>query len=162
MKRMLLGVGNRLSRDDGAGPALARRLAGSDWVAIDCGASLENAAGIVSRERPDLLVIADAARMGLMPGAVRRLPRGLTVRMLASTHGLPISFFVERLEAAARETVILGVEPCDMAFGEGLSAEVDQAVERVADALTGRDGRIEDIPELEHRPACGSQRKPIE
>ena len=59
MKRLLLGVGNRLSRDDGAGPVLAERLAGSDWLAIDCGTSLENIGGVVSREMPDLLVIAN-------------------------------------------------------------------------------------------------------
>ena len=57
MKRMLLGVGNRLSHDDGVGPVVAQALAESDWIAIDCGTALESTSGIVSRERPDLLVI---------------------------------------------------------------------------------------------------------
>jgi hydrogenase 3 maturation protease len=142
MKRMLLGVGNRLSRDDGAGPVLAERLAGSDWTAIDCGTSLENVGGIVARERPDLLVIADAARMGLGPGAVRRLPRPSVDRMLATTHGLPLKFFLDRLASVASEVVLLGIEPADLSLGEGLSTEVERAVGRLAEALAagGRRG----------------------
>jgi hydrogenase 3 maturation protease len=149
MKRMLLGVGNRLSRDDGVGPVLAERLSGSDWLAIDCGTSLENAAGIVSRERPGRLVIADAARMGLPPGEVRRLPPPAVDRMLVSTHGLPVSFFLDRLDSAARETTILGIEPADLSFGEGLSPEMWSAVERLVGVLTAGDEGIESIPLLE-------------
>jgi hydrogenase 3 maturation protease len=145
MKRMLLGVGNRLARDDGAGPMLAERLAGTTWVAVDCGTSLENVAGIVSRERPDLLVLADAARMGLTPGSVRRLPRPASDRMLASTHGLPLSFFLDRLESVASETILLGIEPADLAFGEGLSAELDDAIDGLVRRLTANDKGIESI-----------------
>lgn len=148
MMRMLLGIGNRLSRDDGVGPVLAEQLLGSDWLAMDCGTSLENAAGIVSRERPGQLVIADAARMGLPPGEVRRLPPPAVDRMLASTHGLPISFFLDRLASAARDTTILGIEPADLSFGEGLSPEVRRAVRRLVEVLTAGDGRIESIPLL--------------
>ncbi len=146
MKRMLLGVGNRLSRDDGAGPILAERLGGTDWVAIDCGTSLENAAGIVSRERPDLLVIADAARMGLPPGTVRRLPPPSVDRMLVSTHGLPLSFFLDRISTAASETVILGIEPADLSFGEGLSPLVDEALRSLGDALCRGSEGLGSIP----------------
>ena len=148
MKRILLGVGNRLSRDDGAGSVLAERLAGSgsDWTAIDCGTSLENVGGIVARERPDQLVIVDAARMGLPPGEVRRLPRASVDRMLATTHGLPLSFFLDRLGAAANDVVLLGIEPADLSLGEGLSAEVRAAVDRLVDELaTGGGGSIESV-----------------
>ena len=148
MNRILLGVGNRLSRDDGAGPVLVERLAGSDWLAIDCGTSLENVGGVVSREKPDLLVIADAARMGLPPGEVRRLPRPSVDRMLVSTHGLPLTFFLDRLGSAAGRIVLIGIEPADLSFGEGLSAEVSVGVERLFQALTSEPGGIESIPFL--------------
>ncbi len=149
MKRMLLGVGNRLSRDDGAGPFLTERLAGSDWTAIDCGTSLENVGGIVARERPDLLVIVDAARMGLGPGEVRRLPRPSVDRMLATTHGLPLTFFLDRLESAVEEIVLLGIEPADLSFGEGLSTEVGEAVNRLAEVLAAGRERLESVRFLE-------------
>jgi len=71
--------------------------------------------------------------MGLPPGD----------GMLVSTHGLPISFFLDRLESAARETVILGIEPADLSFGEGLSIEVNAAAEWPVGVLTAGPGDIE-------------------
>ncbi len=156
---MLLGVGNRLSRDDGAGPALAALLADSTWIAVDCGTSLENVGGIVSREKPDLLVIADAARMGLPPGTARRLPRPAIDRMLASTHGLPLSFFIDRLGDAATETVILGIEPAELSFGEGLSPVVSAAVTSLADLLKTTSDGVDAVETLddEARPLEGTE-----
>ena len=137
MKRMILGVGNRLSHDDGAGPAVASQMAdaGHDWLSIDCGTSLENAVGLVGREQPDLLILVDAARMGLPPGSVRRLPLTSPDQMLASTHGLPLPFVLGRLEQPAGESVLIGIEPEDLSFGEGLSDVVSAAVSHVVALL---------------------------
>ncbi len=140
MKRLLLGVGNRLSHDDGVGPEVALTLHGATgWTSIDCGTSLENAAGIVSRERPDLLVIVDAARMGAAPGTIRRLPLGTHDRMLASTHGLPISFVLANLQSAAAETIMIGIEPFDLSLGEGLSPDVQRAADSLIERLLQED-----------------------
>jgi len=148
MKRVLLGVGNHLSRDDGVGPAVARAMDGVDgWMTIDCGIALENASGIVAREEPDLLVIVDAAQMGLPPGSIRRLPIESTDRMLASTHGLPLSFVIERIGAAVQETVLIGIEPGDLTFGEGISEPVSKAADALAEILRG--GDAERVPALE-------------
>ncbi len=127
MKRMLLGVGNRLSRDDGVGPTIAQELADSDWIAVDCGTAIENVAGWVLREQPDILAIVDAAVMGLPSGSVRRLPPGSHNHMLASTHGLPLSFVLDRIGPAAGRIVLLGVEPEELSWGEGLSESVAAA-----------------------------------
>jgi len=145
MKRLLFGVGNRLSRDDGVGPVVAEQMGGTGgWHAVDCGTSLENASGIAIRIRPDLLVVVDAARMGLSPGAVRRLPIESTDRMLASTHALPLSFVLDRLSEAVGETVLIGVQPGDLSFGEGLSPAVTEAVDHLLPILS--DGLIDRIP----------------
>ena len=141
---MVLGVGNRLSHDDGVGPTVAATLRGTDWIAIDCGTSLENAVGLVARERPDLLILVDAAKMGLPPGSVRRLPLISTDQMLASTHGLPLPFVLGQIEEPAGESILIGIEPEDMSFGEGLSERVSAAAARVVDLL--RAGRWGEIP----------------
>ncbi|MEW5825967.1 MAG: hydrogenase 3 maturation endopeptidase HyCI [Candidatus Bipolaricaulota bacterium] len=151
MKRLLLGVGNRLGGDDGIGPALAAQLSGAaGWQTVDCGVAVENACGIVAREAPDLLVVVDAARMGLSPGAVRRVPIEATERLLVSTHALPLSFLWPRLTGGARRTVFLGVEPATLALGEGLSPDVASALEVLERAL--RAGDLETIPVLS--PSC--------
>jgi len=144
MKSMLLGVGNRLSHDDGAGPAVAAALSHSDWICIDCGTALENAAGIVSRERPDLLVIVDAAVMDREPGSICRLPIAANDRMLASTHGLPLAFVLANIQSSARETMLIGIQPEDLSFGEGLSETVAQSVAQLVELLQRH--RLGDIP----------------
>ena len=74
MRRAVLGVGNPLRRDDGVGVEVAAGVRGTDWEVLTAGLSVENALGIVRRLAPDLLVVVDAAEMGLPPGSVRRLP----------------------------------------------------------------------------------------
>lgn len=148
MKKILLGIGNRLSGDDGVGPNVARRLQElSDWLAIDCGSAPENVTGLVVRETPDLVVVVDAARMGLPPGSIRRLPLGETRRMLVSTHGLPLSFLFERLQELTKRVVFIGVEPKDLSLGEGLTPPVCAAVEGLLPLLVS--GQIDMIPRLE-------------
>jgi hydrogenase 3 maturation protease len=144
---MVLGVGNRLSHDDGVGPIVAEALSDSDWIAIDCGTALENATGLVSREQPGLLVVVDAASMGREPGAVFRLSIRAADQMLASTHGLPLSFVLGMIESAAQEVVLIGVEPADLSFGEGLSPAVEAAARTLVATL--RHNGPEAIPRLD-------------
>jgi len=135
MRRFLLGVGSRLSHDDGVGPEVASLLADSDWLAVDCGMSLENSIGIVVRNRPDLVVVVDAAKMGLPRGSIRRLPVQGSDSLLASTHSLPIPFVLERMREEVGRLVLIGIEPADLSLGEGLSPPVADAAIRLARIL---------------------------
>ena len=146
MTRLVLGMGNRLSRDDGLGPIIAERLHETDWETIDAGIAPENVTGKVREIHPELLVIVDAARMGLPPGSIRRLPLNKTDRMLASTHGLPLSFLISRLAGAADRIILVGVGPQDLSPGEGLSPPVQAAVEFLVAILKG--AKAEEIPLL--------------
>ena len=92
---------------------------------------------------------AAGARWGRPGGGVPPPPGAALDRMLVSTHGLPISFFLDRLESAARETVIIGIEPADLSFGEGLSTEVNAAVEWLVGVLTAGSGDIESVAVLD-------------
>ena len=145
MKRVLLGIGNPLSGDDGIGPHTAKRLQEvGGWIAIDCGNAPENMTGLVVREDPDLVVIVDAARMGLPPGSIRRLPLGETKRMLVSTHGLPLSFIFERLQKLTKRVVFIGIEPKDLSLNERLTSPVYAAIEGLLPLLAS--GEIDAIP----------------
>jgi len=147
VKRFLLGVGNRLSRDDGVGPFVAQAMDGATgWTAIDCGTSLENISGIVERENPDLLVLIDAAQMDVPPGEVRLLPSTGTDRMLVSTHGLPLPFVLDRLRQHAGRIELIGIQISDVSLGEGLSPDVRDGAERLIAAL--RDGTWTEIQRI--------------
>jgi hydrogenase 3 maturation protease len=89
-KKILLGLGNPVGRDDAVGLRVAEALREAEWLSIPAPA-LENVLGLVEKEKPEKLVIVDAAEMGLPPGTIRRLPLGKGAEMLGSTHGLPLS-----------------------------------------------------------------------
>ena len=103
---VVLGVGNFLHGDDGAGPAVAAGVLalGLPGVsAFDCGTAPENFTGVVRRLHPDLLVVADAADMGLPAGSVRRIPVCRIHDTAIGTHMMALSHLVQFLADAAEE-----------------------------------------------------------
>jgi hydrogenase 3 maturation protease len=143
MRKVLLGLGNPLGRDDGVGLYVASKLHGTDWLAIPA-QSLENVWGKVEKEKPEKLVIVDAAEMGLPPGTIRRLPLGKGAEMLGSTHGLPLSLLLSLV--GVPEVVLIGIQPKEYGLGEGLSPEVHAAADSLIRLL--RENREHEIPEL--------------
>lgn len=157
MAAIVLGAGNPLRRDDGAGPAvcryLAERLAGRlpDHAEVSGGA-VEILSALQGAERA---VLVDATASGALPGTVHRfdaaggpLPASFTS---GSSHGLGVAEAVELARALGQlppYLVIYGIEGEDFGFGEGLTPAVAAAVERVA---------VEVVRELEHfaRPTPG-------
>ncbi len=136
MRRVLVALGNPLRRDDGVGLKVAELLQDSAWEVIPAGSSPENVASLVARHRPDVLVVVDAAEMGLPPGEVRVLPHEEAPMMTGSTHALPLSFFLELWRGQAGEVVLIGIQPADRGIGEGLTPEAEAAAQRVAEALS--------------------------
>ncbi|HCL78826.1 MAG TPA: hydrogenase maturation peptidase HycI [Synergistaceae bacterium] len=131
-------IGNPLMSDDGAGPALFRRLAGSlpaGIKAIDCETTPENWLAPLRKHPPRTLVVVDAAEMGTEPGAIRRIPLAMTEEVHFSAHGLPLSLLLHPFQDTV-EIVVLGIQPKRRGLGTELSPEVRSAVETVADAIT--------------------------
>lgn len=155
MRRTVLGIGNPLRRDDGVGVWVAERMHGTGWDVISAGQSAENALGVVKRLAPKVLVVVDAAEMGLAPGAVRRLPIEGAERMLGSTHALPLPFLLSTLRDRVGQIVLVGIQPADRSLGEGLTPVVQEGAEELT-ALLGR-GRWGDLPVLEATPEPSSR-----
>ncbi|MGQ9700358.1 MAG: hydrogenase maturation protease [Candidatus Bipolaricaulaceae bacterium] len=143
MRKVLLGLGNPLGRDDGVGFYVARALQGSEWLAIPTSA-LENVWGTVEKAQPEKLLIVDAAEMGLPPGSVRRLPLPQGAEMVGSTHGLPLSFVLPLVQT--KDIVLIGIQPKEYGVGEGLSPEVRAAADFLVRLL--QEGSEGEIPEL--------------
>lgn len=150
---LVLGVGNAMKGDDGAGPHVAALLSARPVAAdsshtsmvqsIDCGTTPENYTAVVRRLHPDILVIVDAAEMGLQAGECRIIPPDRAGALGLSTHSMPLSLFVSYVRDLASRIVLVGVQPRSMAFGEGLSPEVRAACESLADVLAqGRAGEL--------------------
>ncbi|MCQ2357124.1 MAG: hydrogenase maturation protease [Methanocorpusculum sp.] len=146
---VVLGVGNSLHGDDGAGPAVAAGVAALGLpgvAAYDCGTAPENFTGVVRRAGPDLLVIVDAAEMGLLAGSVRRIPLERICDTAIGTHMLALSHLVRFLADAAGRIVVVGVQPACMGDREGLSVAVEEGIAEVVRCV--REGDVEGIAEM--------------
>ncbi|MBN3037250.1 MAG: hydrogenase 3 maturation endopeptidase HyCI [Candidatus Diapherotrites archaeon] len=144
--RVLMGVGNEFRRDDAAGLEAARRIKG--WHCIECGKVPENFAAPVKRMNPELVVIVDAAFMGLKPGEFRRIPKEIIDQTASTTHSLPLSFLVKDLEQQVGRVIVIGIQPKEITDSEGLSPEVGRGVDALA--LLLRSGRLPELLALQH------------
>ena len=141
---MIVGAGNAFRRDDGAGLAAARRLGGALSRDIrvlekegECSALLDDWQG------EDAVVIIDATSSGSGPGTIRRyeaherpLP---SVFSRSSTHAFGVAEAIELARALGRlpaRDIVFGIEGRDFTPGEGLSPDVDAAVDEVVKRVT--------------------------
>jgi len=140
---LVIGVGNPLRGDDAAGPAVIQHLQNrlppsAVTLQLDSdGVSLMEAWQGFGR-----VIVVDAAGSGAAPGAIHRfdaarteLPRGL---FHYSSHLFGVAEAVELARQLGRlpeRLVVYGIEGAGFAYGEGLSAEVAAAVERVAHGI---------------------------
>jgi hydrogenase 3 maturation protease len=161
---IVLGIGNRLGGDDAAGtcvvdmlnPALSALSAGqhraraplpAEVMAIDAGTAPESYTSVIRRHRPDLLILVDAADMGLPPGALRTIaPEKISI-LSFSTHHIPFPMFVSYVEEFCGKVLLVGVQPEQTETDSGISKAVRKSVKKLAEAIL--EGRTTEIPLLE-------------
>jgi hydrogenase 3 maturation protease len=138
----VLGVGNEMNGDDGAGVRvvreLSKRMAATPGVLlIDGGTAPENFTGPLRRFRPDLVVEIDAAHQDRPAGSLAWIDWRDADGLSASTHTLPPSVLATFLTSdLGCRVALIGVQPATLQMGEGLSPEVAAAVTRLADDLS--------------------------
>jgi len=138
----VVGVGNTMRGDDGAGILVVRALASRlrdapDVLLIDGSTAPENFTGPLRRFRPDLVIEIDAAHLEQPPGTVAWVDWRDADGMSASTHALPPSVLASFLSADLGCRVsLLGIQPATLDMGCGLSPDVAVAVERVTAQLS--------------------------
>jgi len=141
--KVLMGIGNELRGDDAIGIYIAQNFKNNDWTVIVAGQVPEDFTGEIKKLKPDLLVIVDAALMGLQPGDFRIIPHNLIPNVAFSTHGMPLSFFISYVRDFAKKIVLIGIEPKTMEFGMDLSPVVRKAGDKIIDIL--KKGNFEKI-----------------
>ena len=134
----VVGVGNTLKGDDGAGPALAALLAarGAGFPFVDASEVPENYGGWVVKQGLDAVVFVDAVDFGGAPGEWRVIPFEDLMHSASSTHRLSLHFLIRYLrEQWKGEPILVGVQPKSLKLDEALSTEVQTGLEDLADAL---------------------------
>lgn len=136
---LVLGLGNPLLGDDGAGLRMLEELSrdAGRWRGaaelVDGGTQGLALLGWVSR-RPAVVVL-DAIALGAEPGAIHVLRADELARLEASRSGTAHESSALELLATARllgeapgEMVVVGVEPGELETGIGLTPAVEQAL----------------------------------
>jgi len=137
----VIGVGNEMNGDDGAGvrvvKALASRLAATPGLLlIDGGTAPENFTGPLRRFRPDLILEIDAAHQDQPPGTLAWIDWRDADGMSASTHTLPPSVLASYLTTdLGCQVALIGVQPAQLEMGQPLSTEVAAAVEQLVNEM---------------------------
>ena len=137
----ILGVGNEMNGDDGAGVCAVRTLAAltpalPDVLLIEAGAAPESYTGPLRRFAPDLVIEIDAAMLGGEAGATAWLDWREADGLSASTHTLPPSVLAKFIQAdLGCEMTIIGIQPERVEMGAGLSPAVAAAVRGLAGKL---------------------------
>jgi hydrogenase maturation protease len=140
---LVIGVGNAYRGDDGAGIAVARKLAAQRLPGVRVMEMNGEGTSLVEawKDAPSVLLV-DAVSSGAVPGTIHRfeaqagpLPTELKHH---SSHSIGVAEAVEVARALGRlppRLVIYGVEGRLFNPGQGLSPEVERAVEEVASRL---------------------------
>jgi hydrogenase maturation protease len=137
--RLVIGVGNPDRGDDGAGRAVARRLMGRNDCALEVCEGTGEATWLMSAWTGfDDVILVDACRGAGPPGSVHRIGPGEVDRVArlqhASTHSLGVAAAIGLARALGTlpgRLVIHAIEARHSSDGEGLSPEVDRAVDEV-------------------------------
>ena len=135
-KVVILGMGNTLRSDDGAGSILARRL--KDKVPLevfDVGMSPENYLEKIIKEKPDTIIVIDAADFGGLPGEFKILETSdIKTINFFSTHNASIVLTINYLQSHLKvDIIILIIQPKSIVFGDKLSQEVAKSLNVLED-----------------------------
>ncbi|MCX5748901.1 MAG: hydrogenase maturation peptidase HycI [Candidatus Saganbacteria bacterium] len=138
---VIVGIGNEMRGDDGAGIYIANKLLGHVQNAANNGqkiqvliggATPENLTGTIKKIKPSHILLIDAAEMGLKPGEISVLDPGNITGINFSTHSFSLSTFADYLKREiGAETVILGIQSKKTGLEEQMSEEVKESAYKI-------------------------------
>lgn len=128
-----MGVGHTLKGDDALGPELIARLQGKvTAVCIDAGTSPENYLGKVIRERPQTVLIVDAADLGQAPGTYEILTGEEIIQSGFTTHDMSPRMLMEHLHRETKAAIfLLAIQPQHVRLGEEMSPAIQRSLEEI-------------------------------
>jgi len=126
----IVGIGNLMKADDGAGmvttAALKERLAVfSEIRTYETGTTPENYLAEIVSFKPEVIYLVDAADFDGEAGDFKLFPADEITSQGFSTHAIAISLVVQFLKLQTKaEIFLLAIQPEEISVREGLSARV--------------------------------------
>jgi hydrogenase 3 maturation protease len=139
-KVVVAGIGNPIRTDDYVGLKIVENLKGklpATVLLLEAETVPEGYLLDIEEFQPSHVLLIDAAFLGLTPGEARLVePEKIADSSAVTTHLLPLRVFCEYVkQATGAKIAVLLIEPKSMEFGEGLTAEVQGAAERLTKVL---------------------------
>jgi len=142
-KIVVLGVGNLLLRDEGVGVHLIQKLRemeiGEGVELIDGGTSLLDF--LLRMEGISKLIIVDAIKLGGKPGRTYKICVDDSLlkggKDITSLHQLAVVETLALIKKMGKlpPTVIIGIEPKEIAYGLELSPEIERELEKMVNLI---------------------------
>ena len=142
-KVMIVGLGDRMRKDDAAGceaaEQLTREIKKNNIKVINAENIIENYLGAIERFKPTRLFVIDALDFGGNPGEVKIFKPHQVKDTTSSTHNFSLSLIIEHIikETGARCEVI-GIQPETIGFGEGLSISAEKGIKKAVKMVQNR------------------------
>ncbi len=135
---VIVGIGNTLKGDDGAGPLVCEQLSGKVCAElIDTGTVPENYIQTIIKKAPQNLLIIDAIDFGASAGTINIFKPEQLNSLVLSTHTLSPRLFVDMVCREIKVDVyFVGIQPAQIQLGQPQSAQVSQAIQWLVGALT--------------------------
>lgn len=144
-KIVVIGIGNYLRGDDAAGlktvELLEKKLSNftfNDFVEIlNCETSPESFLGKIESLSPSHVIVVDAVHMNLQPGSIGIFSKDdLLDFITTSTHSVsPKLLFTYIEDIIGAKTLLIGIQPKNLDFGQNLSSDIFHAANIISDIL---------------------------
>jgi len=147
---VIVGIGNVLKGDDGAGPLLCEQLRrkGAGAEIIDVGTVPENYIQPIVEKAPQNLLVIDAMDFGASAGTINIFKPEQLSSVVTSTHTLSPRLFAQVVCRNIKVDVyFVGIQPAQTQLGQSVSEPVSRAIQQLAQILAKTF-----TPETEPRP----------
>ena len=134
---VIVGIGNTLKGDDGAGPLVCQRLESKICAElIDTATVPENYIQPIIKKAPRNLLVIDAIEFGASAGTIKIFRPEQLNSIVISTHTLSPRFFVDMITQEIEVDVyFVGIQPAQTQLGQPVCAQVSKAVQWLVDTL---------------------------
>jgi len=135
---VILGIGNILKGDDGAGPLVCERLKAAKVSAglIDAGTVPENYIQRIIKKAPQTLIVIDAIDFGDKAGTIKILEPDDLNSLVISTHTLSPRLFVDMIRRSIQlDVLFVGIQPAQTQLGQPATDDVVRAIEKLSAVL---------------------------
>jgi hydrogenase 3 maturation protease len=136
---LIISIGNALRGDDGVGHYIAEKLKTGikNLTVIDASDQPENIIDSAISLKPARTIFIDAANFEGQSGEARIINPDTINDAIFSTHTFPLQIIAKIIAEDTRASVyLIGIQPKNLDFGEGLSEEVQKTADEIISAIS--------------------------